>query len=188
MPKKTGWFVQACPLRWFPFTVVLIALCTSQALAWQGSCLTVLSGRSFVAAPEDGVQVRVDLYGLGVPDRVSSPTMWRESRNRLASVLKGIRLTIEDVRVAKGGARQSLVYLEGDGECVNEEMVRSGHAWVDPMQCKLLDCGHWYELEKQAQGEQKGMWARQKRELKGLDLSGKPDEGTLSGCPGCQLR
>jgi endonuclease YncB( thermonuclease family) len=170
------------------FAIVAAAFLAAPALAWQGSGLTVLSGRSFVASPEDGVQVRVDLYGLGVPDKVSSPTMWRESRKRLASVLSGIRLTIEDVRVAKGGARQSLVYLEGDGECVNEEMVRSGHAWVDPMQCKLLDCGHWYELEKQAQDEQKGIWASPKRRLRGLDLSGKPDQGSLSGCPGCQLR
>jgi len=157
MPKRSGKCSTSCRLWPSMFVIAVATFVAAPALAWQGSCLTVLNGRSFVAGQDDGVQLRVDLYGLGVPDRGSSPMMWGESRNRLARLLSGIRLTIEDVRVAKGGTRQSLVYLEGDGECVNEEMVRSGHAWVDPVQCKLLDCGHWYELEKQAKDQNKGL-------------------------------
>ncbi len=169
--------------------VLVIALVLSAAgfaLAWEGQSLTVLSGKAFVAEQGDGTQLRVNLYGLEVPGRDSSPRLWRESRDRLDQLLQGTRLAIEDVRVFKDGVRQSLVYLEGDGECVNEDMVRSGHAWVDPMQCKLVDCGHWYGLEKQAREQELGIWASPRSQ--GLDLSGVPDQGTLMGCPGCQLR
>ena len=166
--------------------IVLVLSAACFASAWDGQSLTVLSGNAFVAEQGGGTQLRVNLYGLNVPGRERSPGLWRESRHRLNRLLQGTRLTIEDVRVFKDGLRQSLVYLEGDGKCVNEEMVRSGHAWVDPMQCKLVDCGHWYELEKQAREQELGIWASP--QAQGLDFSGVPDRGSLSGCPGCQLR
>ncbi len=166
----------------------LVVIVPGPAPAWNGKSATVLSGRSLVVSQGDGTQVRVDLYGVGAPDRDRTPELWKASRDRLARFVQGTRLTIEDVRSFKDGIRQSLVYLEGDGECVNEEMIRSGHGWVDPMHCRLVDCGHWYALEQQARSRKLGLWSRPESRTRALDFSGIPDQGSLSGCPECQLK
>jgi endonuclease YncB( thermonuclease family) len=50
-----------------------------------------------------------------------------------------------------------LVYIEGDGECLNEELVRAGHAWVYERYCHTSDCDHWQRLERRARQAEKGI-------------------------------
>jgi len=53
-----------------------------------------------------------------------------------------------------------LVYVDGDGECLNEELVRKGHAWVYDRYCKIQDCNAWSRLESKARQEDIGLWSR----------------------------
>ena len=52
----------------------------------------------------------------------------------------------------------ALVFIEGDGECLNEELVRSSHTWVYDKYCHLRDCNYLGKLEKQAMSSGKGLW------------------------------
>ena len=50
------------------------------------------------------------------------------------------------------------VYIDGDGECLNEEILRAGYAWVYEYYCKARFCGKWSEIEKWAREKEKGLW------------------------------
>ncbi len=53
-----------------------------------------------------------------------------------------------------------MVYIEGDGECLNEELVRAGYAWVYERYCHIRDCQHWQKLETVARVSYKGLWSQ----------------------------
>ena len=53
-----------------------------------------------------------------------------------------------------------LIYIEGDGECLNEELVRAGHAWVYQRYCSIHVCDHWQKLERRARQADKGLWSQ----------------------------
>ncbi len=44
--------------------------------------------------------------------------------------------------------------------CVNEEIIRTGMAWVFDYYCKDSVCPAWKLLEKQAQGARIGLWSQ----------------------------
>ncbi|MCF8035320.1 MAG: thermonuclease family protein [Desulfobacteraceae bacterium] len=51
-----------------------------------------------------------------------------------------------------------LVYIESDGEWLNEELVRVGFAWVYDRYCRIRDCNAWGDLENQARESEIGLW------------------------------
>ena len=58
------------------------------------------------------------------------------------------------------GREVALVYIEGDGECLNEELVRAGYAWVYERYCHIQDCDHWQTLERRARRTDRGLWVQ----------------------------
>ncbi len=62
--------------------------------------------------------------------------------------------------VDRYGRTVALVYIDSDGECLNEELVRAVYAWVYDRYCKTRDCEHWQKLETVARVSDKGLWSQ----------------------------
>ncbi|MFW5975184.1 MAG: thermonuclease family protein [Desulfosalsimonas sp.] len=56
------------------------------------------------------------------------------------------------------GRTVALVYIEGDGECLNEELVRAGFAYVYDRYCRIRDCYAWKDLESNVRESEIGLW------------------------------
>ena len=50
--------------------------------------------------------------------------------------------------------------MDADGECLNEELVRAGYAWVYERYCHIRDCNVWQKLERRAIRAEKGLWSQ----------------------------
>lgn len=76
-----------------------------------------------------------------------------------ASLAGGEKVDFEQKESDQYGRVVGLVYIEGDGECLNEELVRAGHAWVYERYCRIRDCTAWQKLERRARRSERGLWA-----------------------------
>jgi len=84
--------------------------------------------------------------------------------------------------------------------CLNEELVRSGFAWVYRQYCTKAECQNWLKLETEAKNGKKGLWAgkttkAQEEAIKKLFSSGEtnltqrsfdelPPEVAMAASPG----
>jgi len=126
-----------------PFFFILILLPIS-APAWQGKVIDVIDGDSLTVL-RGGDEIEVRLYGIDTPE-YDQP--FGSKAKRFTSEMAGNkRVEVEGMDIDKGGRTVALVYIEGDGECLNEELVRAGYAWVYERYCHIRDCEHWQKLE-----------------------------------------
>ena len=126
-------------VRW---RVLLLSLSLMATAACQGEThaggqvLRIFDGDSFIMREPDGSEVEVRLYGIDAPERRQP---WsRRSRQALVGLLRGHELME--------------AMLE---ENVNEEMIRSGHAWVYR---RFTDDPTLIRLEERAREAGTGLW------------------------------
>ncbi len=100
----------------------------------------------------DGAKIR--LYGIDAPERQQPYGM--ESRKALAGMVNG-EIRIEEMDVDRYGRSVSVVWI-GDMN-VNQEMIRSGMAWVYDRYCRERFCDDWVALEDEARKGRRGLWA-----------------------------
>ena len=131
-------------------------LLPSIALAWQGKVVEVIDGDTLVVQKAN-TEVDVRLYGVDTPE---SDQPYGHRATRFTKMMARFeRVGIEPKDRDQYGRVVALVYVDGDGECLNEELIRAGHAWVYERYCHIRDCDHWQQLERQARQAEKGLWA-----------------------------
>jgi micrococcal nuclease len=132
------------------------------ACAWEGKVTGVTDG-CYITVLHDGKGERVSLYGVDCPG--IRQDFGQKSKEFVSE--RALRKTIEVEPVAidrKGktkdqfGRTLALVYTEGR-KCLNEELIRSGFAWVYNQTCTKPECKGWKEMEKQAKRQKLGLWS-----------------------------
>jgi endonuclease YncB( thermonuclease family) len=68
------------------------------------------------------------------------------------------KVVVDPVDKGRCGRIAGLVYIDGDGECLNEEMIRAGYARVCQYECRARFCEKWLKIEKRARKNEKGLW------------------------------
>ncbi|MHC1699466.1 MAG: thermonuclease family protein [Humidesulfovibrio sp.] len=140
--------------------LLLLALAVAlqaPALAWESRAKSVRDGDSINVTNADGVQVNIRLYGVDAPEAKQAYGI--QARKRLAQLVSRRLLRIENVDTDRYGRTVALVRL-GDGTLVNEEMVRSGLAWVYGQYCQRVDiCARLRQAEAEAGSAGRGLWA-----------------------------
>lgn len=101
----------------------------------------------------DGMKVR--LYGIDAPER--DQPFGSESRAALAEMADG-PVRIEEMDRDRYGRVVAVVFI--DGRNVNQEMVRTGAAWVYDRYCRVDFCFAWEALETAARSGKYGLWRR----------------------------
>ncbi len=100
-------------------------------------------------------KITVRLWGIDTPEyrQPYSKAAKKETRRLLHK--KTITLEVKDWDAY--GRMVALVRLD-NGLLVNEELVKSGYAWVHVYYCKVAICQKWKGYEQQARQERLGLW------------------------------
>ena len=156
MPNKKMVFCRARTA--LPFLVLIVAallLIPTTASAWSGQVVHVTDGDT-ITAIKDGQRVRIDLYGIDTPE--SDQPFGSRAERFTVETIGNNRVEVMHKDKDRYGRTVGLVYIEGDGECLNGELVRAGFAWVYDRYCRIRDCNTWKDLESQARKSEIGLW------------------------------
>jgi endonuclease YncB( thermonuclease family) len=135
----------------FPLLIPSVALC------WSGEVVEVINA-DILRVRKDNTEVAVRLYGIDAPES-DQPYGLRATRfTKMMARFERVEVEPEDRD--QHGRVAALVYLEGDGECLNNELVRAGHAWVYERYCHIRDCNQWQKLELRARQSERGLWTQ----------------------------
>lgn len=135
--------------------VAVLLLIPATASAWSGPVVHIADGDT-ITVLRDGREVTIELYGIATPE--SDQPFGRRAKRFVEKAIGEYKLEIDPMGKDRVCRTESLVYIEGDGECLNEELVRAGLAWVYDRNCNIRDCRAWVDLERHARESEIGLW------------------------------
>jgi endonuclease YncB( thermonuclease family) len=141
------------PLFLLAFPLFLPAI----AHSWSGEVDKVIDA-DILKVEKDNTKVEVRLYGIDAPE--SDQPYWLRAIRFTKMMARFERVEVEPQHRGQHGRVEALVYLDGDGECLNEELIRAGHAWVYERYCHVRDCDQWQKLESRARQAGRGLWTQ----------------------------
>lgn len=143
--------------RFTRLAVLALLLFASPAFAWQGETVRVADGDSLtVLHLGTGEQVRIRLYGVDCPE--NGQPYGNAARKATARHASARVLEITDMGRDRYKRTVAIVHLDG-GTTLQEELLSSGLAWVEPRYCKKKKpCRAWLNLEHEARRDGRGLW------------------------------
>jgi len=138
--------------------LAFLLLLPSIALSWTGEVEKVIDADILRVKKKDNTKVEVRLYGIDAPE--SDQPYWLRAIRFTKMMARFERVEVEPQHRGQQGRVEVLVYLDGDGECLNEELVKAGHAWVYERYCHIRDCEQWQKLERRARQDERGLWTQ----------------------------
>jgi len=137
--------------------LVLVLALAAPGLAWESRTKSVRDGDSINVTNDDGVVVNIRLYGVDAPE--FKQAFGHQAKKRLTQLVSRKVVRIENVDTDRYGRTVALVRLS-DGTLVNEEMLRSGLAWVYDQYCLREDfCAALRLAQAEARSAGRGLWA-----------------------------
>jgi len=124
-------------------------------LAWSGKVVGISDGDT-ITVLLDRQQVKVRLYGIDTPEKKQD--FGTKAKWFLSGLVFKKTVEIESIDTDRYGRTVGIVYLGGKN--INEEIVRSGFAWVYQRYCTRSICGAWKRLEASARAGKVGLWAQ----------------------------
>jgi len=110
-----------------------------------GDTIKILSG---------GKQIKIRLYGIDTPEKKQA--FGQAAKREISSLLTPL-VTVKEKDIDRYGRTVGIVYTSA-GENVNQEMVKSGYAWVYRKYCRSAFCADWLTLEATARKKGLGLW------------------------------
>ena len=136
--------------------------CCSEAHAWKDKVVGVTDGH-YITVLHQGKGERIRLYGIYCPEKgqdfcPKAKDFTSEMVNRKVVEVEPVTTDRKGHTKDQYGRTLALVYTDG-GKCLNEELVRSGLAWVHNDSCSKPPCKEWKDLERTAKRERLGLWS-----------------------------
>jgi micrococcal nuclease len=135
--------------------IIILILCWPiTARAWMAKVVSVTDGDTIKVYNVEQGQVKIRLYGIDTPEKAQP--YGKAAGKHLASLIAGATVEVESVAKDRYGRTVGIV---SDSETnINQEMVRSGYAWVYQRYCDKPFCDYWLALENEAKIEKLGLW------------------------------
>ena len=135
-------------------TIILILLWPLTAHAWMAKVVSVTDGDTIKVYNAELGQVKIRFYGIDTPEK--GQPYGKAAGKYLASLVAGAAVEVESVTKDRYGRTVGIVW---DNETnINQEMVRSGYAWVYQRYCDKPFCDYWLALENEAKTSKFGLW------------------------------
>ena len=126
----------------FFFYLILLLILPSLSWAWQGKVVGISDGDTITVSHNNrGEKIR--LYGIDTPEKRQD--FGNKAKQFTSNMVFGKSVEVEPVTKDRYGRTVGLVYI--NGQCLNEELVRAGFAWVYIKYCKKAICTDWHRLE-----------------------------------------
>lgn len=141
----------------FAISLCFALVITGDCLAWQGRVKSVHDGDSLLVVDEEEHDVHVRLYGIDAPELRQS--FGHQARKQLRKLVMGKQVHVETVDTDRYGRTVALVRTSRGGVLANEEMVRTGHAWVYEDYCHKAElCDSLRAQQQEARSAGRGLW------------------------------
>ena len=122
--------------------------------ALPGEVVRVADGETLVLKDNDGLDVKVRLFGIDAPE--SSQAYGKASTEALKELVAGKVISAKVIDIDQYGRRVCIV--EAEGINVNAQMLAEGHAWYYAAYCNKRFCQEWEKLAEHAKNENIGLW------------------------------
>ena len=140
--------------RFFLYLISALIL-PSLSFAWQGKVVGISDGDT-ITVLHNNTGEKVRLYGIDTPEKRQD--FGNKAKQFTSNMVFGKTVEVESVTKDRYGRTVGLVYI--NGQCLNEELVRAGFAWVYIQYCKKNICADWRHLEAAAKANKAGLWSR----------------------------
>ncbi len=138
---------------------LVILLSSGSALAWVGEVVRVYDGDTIEVKRGDTF-FRIRLYGIDAPEYKRPFSNKAKKLTKRLVLNKQVEITEKDID--KYGRIVALVAV--GNKLVNEELLRSGLAWVYTWFCREQPlCDDWAQLEEKARSEKRGLWRTRRK-------------------------
>jgi micrococcal nuclease len=135
--------------------IILLILCLPlTAHAWMAKVVSVTDGDTVKVFNADQGQVKIRLYGIDTPEK--GQPYGKAAGKHLVSLIAGATVEVEPITKDRYGRTVGIVWSSETN--INQEMVRSGYAWVYRKYCDKSFCEYWLALEKEAATDKIGLW------------------------------
>lgn len=130
---------------------------SSLALAWEGSVVGVSDGDTITILNDNKEQFKIRLSGIDAPE--SGQAFGKASKERMSALVYGKIVEVTPVTTDKYDRTVARIHVSDLG--VEEEMIRSGMAWVYSKYCLEPICDQWMDIQTNARSMRVGLWADQ---------------------------
>jgi len=122
-------------------------------VAWSLEVVGVPDGDTILVLQQNRC-VKISLYGIDAPERKQA--FGKQAQKIIADII--IEKDVEIEEIAKITNDEIVALVRSDDMNLNEELIRSGCAWVDVESCERPVCRQWQSLEEEAKRDQRGLW------------------------------
>ena len=133
--------------------VLAFLLIAASVQADTGTVVRVIDGDTIKIANEQGI-VTVRLYGIDSPEK--SQAHGQSARDFTASQVFDKIVDVASVGRDRYGRTVALVMV--GTQCLQEQLLLQGYAWVYPQYCRERFCQAWTTLQGISAGNKVGLW------------------------------
>ena len=135
--------------------IILFAfLLATSVHAEPATVVNVVDGDTLKVATEQGITI-VRLYGIDSPEKKQA--YGQAAKDFVETMVTGKTVEISPVNTDKYRRTVAVVML--GTQCLQEQLLLSGYAWVYPDYCKKSFCNAWRSLQGISAGNRVGLWA-----------------------------
>lgn len=138
----------------FPFPAAAL-----EGSSWKAQVIKVADGDTLTVQMLEGTfrekKQRIRLYGIDCPEKKQKDGDTATSLTTIQTIKK--KITIDGIDIDHYGRIVGIVYLP-NGAVLQEELLKSGLAWVYPQYCKIPVCKKWTQLQMEAKAHSLGIW------------------------------
>jgi len=138
----------------YQIVIILIVLIAATAQAKQATVVKVIDGDTIKVVDETGMTT-VRLYGIDSPEKSQASGL--AAKDFVEVMIKG---KVVDVLPTGGRTYDRTVAVVMLGtQCLQEQLLLAGYAWVYPQYCRKSFCQAWETLQGISAGNRVGLWA-----------------------------
>lgn len=142
-------------MKFLIILTVFVFFCPVFSLAYSADVAAILDGDTIVVR-DAGKSKKVRLYGVDCPEK--GQKYGPEATAITAHALGGRGIEVIPGETDRYG-RSVAVITVGDGQTLQEILLRAGAAWLYPQYCKSWVCARWKLMELLARWNGVGLWA-----------------------------
>ena len=123
-------------------------------LAWSGMVVRISDGGT-IKVMRACKEVKVRLYGIDTPER--GQAFSKKAKQFTSDMVFGKIVEVDVMDTDRYGRTVALIFA--DKTLLNEELVKSGFAWVYWKYCHHPMCEHWKSFQLRAKIDKVGLWS-----------------------------
>ena len=138
----------------YQIIILIFLLIAATVQADTGTVVRVIDGDTVKIANEQGITT-VRLYGIDSPEK--SQAFGQAAKGFTSQMVDGRVVNYTAIDTDRYGRTVAIVLI--GTQCLQEQLILQGYAWVYPDYCRKQFCRAWEKLQGISAGNRVGLWA-----------------------------